>query len=261
MANQAKRNSPFRAFVFSTSNLFRISSFGFRISRASQALSFMQNEPNFRLFTPKNEDSEKKRTQTNPISPTCPASLLAHHGGKVVKEVVRVVWAWGRFGVVLDGEGFEAFGFQPFSRIVVEIQVGQFDVFTFERIDIDAKAVVLRGDLDSACFEIFDGMVRSSVSEFQFVSFPAERQAEYLMAEAYPKDGDFAKQGFDGIDSVCDRCRVAGAVAQEYAVWFVGEYLFGGCRSGDNLNGTAMRIQQAQDVVLDAVVYRDDFVL
>ena len=66
MANKAKLNSPFRTFVFSASNLFRVSYLDIRISRPSQALSFMQNEPNFRPFKPKNKDSNKKRTQNEP---------------------------------------------------------------------------------------------------------------------------------------------------------------------------------------------------
>ena len=56
--------------------------------------------------------------------------------------------AGGGFGVVLDGKGFFLFAGEAFAGVVVQIQMSQFHAFTFERIHIDAKAVVLAGDFN-----------------------------------------------------------------------------------------------------------------
>ena len=75
--------------------LFRISSFEFRICAEKFRIFqpkdstkefvrnfqlFLQNKPKFPLFSPKNDDLTKKRTQTNPISETQKLKLFRGKG-------------------------------------------------------------------------------------------------------------------------------------------------------------------------------------
>ena len=139
--------------------------------------------------------------------------FIFHQIDEIVEEVARIVWAGGGFGVVLDGKGFLALAKDSLVRVVVEVQVRQFDVLIRKRVHIDAEAVVLAGDFDLAGLEILDGVVGAAVAKLELVSLGAEGESENLVAEADAEDRDFAEQLFDGFDGVLDRGRVAWAVA------------------------------------------------
>jgi len=51
-----------------------------------------------------------------------------HRVGELSEEIVRIVRAWGGFGVVLDAEQGQVFVAHAFVGVVVEIDVGDFDV-------------------------------------------------------------------------------------------------------------------------------------
>ena len=138
---------------------------------------------------------------------------LFHQLYKVLEQVVRVVWAGGRFGVVLDGEGGLVFAAEHLVRVVVAVHMRQLDFFFFQRVHIHAEAVVLAGDFDLSRFKVLNRMVGASVSELELVGPGAERQGKNLVTEAYSENGDFAKKFADGFDCVLHGCRVAGAVA------------------------------------------------
>ena len=139
--------------------------------------------------------------------------ILVHQFYEFFEQVIRVMGAGGGFGVVLDGEGRLVFTAESFVRVVVEVGVRKLDLVFFERIHIYAEAVVLAGDFDLSSLEILNGVVGSSVAEFELVCLGAESKGENLVAEAYAKDGDFAEQLADGLNGVFNGCRVAGAVA------------------------------------------------
>ena len=139
--------------------------------------------------------------------------LVLHQLYEIFEQIVRVVWAGGGFGVVLDGEGRLVFAAESLVRVVVEVQVRQLDIFIFERVGVHAEAVVLAGDFDFSGLEILNGVVGSAVAKLELVGFGAERQGENLVAETDAEDGDFAEKFADGLDCVVNGRRVAGAVA------------------------------------------------
>ena len=138
---------------------------------------------------------------------------LFHQFYEVIEQIIRVVWAGGSFGVVLDGEGRLVFAAESLVRIVVEVQMSQLDLFFFKRIGVYAEAMVLAGDFNLSRFEVLNRVIGTSVAELELVGPGAERQGENLVTEAYSEDGDFAKQFADGFDGVFHRRRVARAVA------------------------------------------------
>ena len=99
-------------------------------------------------------------------------------------------------------------------------------------------------------------MVGAPVAELEFVGFRPERQAEQLVAEADAEYRQLSQQPADGFYGVGDRCRIAGAVAEEYAVRFVGQRLLRRCGRGHHRHLAAERFQDAQDVELDPKIVR-----
>jgi hypothetical protein len=147
------------------------------------------------------------------VSTKAGISRFFHQFYEFVEQVVRVVWAGGCFGVVLDAEGRDVFAAEAFVGVVVEIQMRQFDLFFIQCVDVHAEAVVLAGYFDLAGLEVLDRVIGAVVTELELVGLCAERQSENLVAEAYSEDGYFAEQLAYVFDGVVNRRRVAGAVA------------------------------------------------
>src|SRR5262249_10321233 len=122
------------------------------------------------------------------------------------------------------------------------------------------KAVVLRGDLDTAGLQVLDRVIAAAMTEMHLDGARAEGKGKQLMPEAdaedrYPRGEQFAQHG-DGENA--GRRWVAGTVAQEDAVGPQGEDR-GGRRTGrHDRDATAEAAEAAQDVALDAVVDADD---
>jgi hypothetical protein len=53
-----------------------------------------------------------------------------------------------------------------FVGVIVEIDVGDFDVAGGERFGIDAEAVILRGDFNFLVLQILHGMIGAVVAKF-----------------------------------------------------------------------------------------------
>ena len=115
--------------------------------------------------------------------------------------------------MVLDGEGLLFLTKKSLVRVVVEVEVRQFDVLVFEGVHIDAEAVVLAGDFDLAGSEILDGVVGAPVTKLELVGLGAEGERQNLVAQTDAEDRDFAEQFFYGFDGVLDGRRIARAVA------------------------------------------------
>ena len=71
------------------------------------------------------------------------ALVLRHECGEIMEEVVRIVRPWSGLRMVLHAEDRLAAMAQAFHRLVIEVQVSDFDSGVFERIRIHAEAVIL----------------------------------------------------------------------------------------------------------------------
>jgi len=163
--------------------------------------------------------------------------------------------------MILDGKGGELFAAESLKGIVVKVHVCQLNVLALERIQIDTEAVILAGYFNPAGVEVLDGVVCSVVSEFQFVGFGAESEGEKLMSETNAENRNLAEQSVYGLNSVRDRRGVAGAVAEKYPVGFSCQHLLGRGVSGHHEDLAAVRTKQAQDILLDSEIKRNDLVL
>ena len=143
---------------------------------------------------------------------------LFHLVEELPEQVVRVVRARRRLGVILHAEHRLGLVAQPLDGAVVEVDVGDLHVRR-QRRRIDGEAVVLRGDLDLAGLELLDRVVGAAVAELQLVGLAAHRQRQDLVAEA---DAEHRHVGLDQlarvVDGVVEHRRIARAVAQEHAV-------------------------------------------
>ena len=75
------------------------------------------------------------------------AFASSHQLHEIVEQVVRIVRAGRGLGMVLHAEDRLAAMAEAFQRLVVQIDVGDFDLAEFERIGIHREAVIVRGDL------------------------------------------------------------------------------------------------------------------
>ena len=72
--------------------------------------------------------------------------------------------------MILDTECGDVFATNPFHRLVIQIDVRDFDI-SRERFSLQGEAVVLRSDLDGAGLLIKDRLIGTAMSELQFVNF------------------------------------------------------------------------------------------
>src|SRR5439155_24089638 len=107
---------------------------------------------------------------------------------ELAEQVVAVVRARARLGVVLDGKNGKLPVAESLDRTVVQVDVGQLVFRLREERRIDGEAVVLGRDLDLAGAQILDRMIGSSVPELELERLPAARQAEDLVSEADAED-------------------------------------------------------------------------
>ena len=79
---------------------------------------------------------------------------------------------------------------------------------------VDGEAVIHRGNLNLAGFNIFDRMIGTMMALFHFLCLRAQRQCQHLMAEAYAENRQTAfHQRADLSNRISARGRrVAGAV-------------------------------------------------
>src|SRR3989338_755108 len=83
-----------------------------------------------------------------------PLSLAFDHPGKTPKKIIAVMRAGGIFRMVLHGKDRVLLVPESLEGLVIQIDVSQFHVFFAERVDVDHKAVILRGDLDTSRREV-----------------------------------------------------------------------------------------------------------
>ena len=127
-------------------------------------------------------------------------------------------------GVILNAEDWQSFVPQSFQRLVVQIDVTEFDVGG-QPGRVDREAVVLGRYLDFTRRLVSDRVIGATVAELELEGLGPERLAEELMAQANPENRDSAALGRGSDErSQCgrrpgQRTRIAGSVRDEDAVW------------------------------------------
>jgi len=122
------------------------------------------------------------------------------------------MWAGRRLGMILDAEYGVVSQPETLQRFIVQICVRDFDFVQIERVRIHRESVVVRSDFHLIGDLVQHGVIRAAMPEFQFVSLPADCQAEDLVTKADPEDGNAADQFANLRGLVCKRLGIAGTV-------------------------------------------------
>jgi hypothetical protein len=109
-----------------------------------------------------------------------------HESDELSEQIAGVMRAGCRFGVILHAEDRPLALAKAFDGLIIQIEMRQLELLGQLR---DGEAVVVRRDLDFAREEVLDGLVRSAVSELQFVRARAQGQTQNLMPQTDPEDG------------------------------------------------------------------------
>ena len=94
---------------------------------------------------------------------------MSDHFNETVKQIHGIVRSRCVFRVVLHGEGGKRFMPHPFAAVVVEINVGQFNLLRVKSIHVHTEAVVLRGYFYTTGRQIFNRLIAAPMTKFQFV--------------------------------------------------------------------------------------------
>ncbi len=79
--------------------------------------------------------------------------IFLHHLEELFKQVIRVVRAGRRLGMILHAESRQRTMRHAFDRLVVQIDVRDVDVVEIQAVGIHREAVILRRDLDLVALE------------------------------------------------------------------------------------------------------------
>ena len=93
----------------------------------------------------------------------------------------------------------------PLGRLVIEIDLSEFNLFGIQRVRIDAESMILRGDHHLACPEVFHRLVGASVSEFQLEGSSSESQTKKLVSQTDPKDWFLSDQMANRLNGIGNR--------------------------------------------------------
>src|SRR5262252_7013823 len=185
---------------------------------------------------------------------------------------MRIMRTRRGFWVVLHAEQRQVSVPHTFECLVVQVDVGQFDLAFRQRVGIDGEVVIVRSDLYLAREQLLHRMVSTVMSELEFEGPAAERDATQLVAQTNPKDWPASHQPTDVVDCVGAGLGITGAVRQEDAVGLQPQHIFSGRLRRDDRHFAAFGAQLSQDVLLDSkvigdhvkprrlVFYSDDFV-
>ena len=131
---------------------------------------------------------------------------------------MRIVRAGCGFRVILHTEQRQVPVAQAFERIVVQVDVRQFDFAIGQRVRIDGKVVVVRRDLDLPGPQLLHRMISAMMSEFQLEGFAAQRNSRQLMTETDSEDWLTTHEAPDRVHRVRTRLGIAWAVREKNSV-------------------------------------------
>src|SRR2546423_1573783 len=186
------------------------------------------------------------------------SSLDLHHRHESIEQIADVVRTRTRLRMALKAECGPIGSRDALQAAVEKGDMRYADVLR-ERRGVDGEAVILAGDQHLTGFLVEHGMVGAVMAELHLHRPRARCQAEELMTQA---DAERRRAGFDDLAyrgyRVVARLRIAGTIGEKDAVGFHREDVAGGrLRRDDGQPATALR-KHPKDVVLDAVVVRDN---
>ena len=85
---------------------------------------------------------------------------------ETLEQIVAVVWSRRGFGVVLDTKRIFAAVTDAGDCLVIQVTVRHFEAI-WQRIILDGKAMVLRGDFHLAGFQVEHRLIDAPVTKFQ----------------------------------------------------------------------------------------------
>src|SRR4030042_147311 len=129
-----------------------------------------------------------------------------HNLQKPAKQVNIILRAGRAFGVVLYRYDWQLFMAQSLNCAVIQIYLTDLKSALYA-IGINGIAVILGGDINSACCQITDRMIATTVAEFEFESSGSESTAYHLMSQADTHDRLFIDDLFDGLCQIVEQCR------------------------------------------------------
>ena len=161
--------------------------------------------------------------------------------------------------MILDAEHRFAPVTHAFHGLVVQVDVGRLQ-FGRKIVQVDGKAVILRGDLDPVGQIIEDRLIRSTMAELELEGLAAQGNPQKLMAQADAENRGLADQAVDGVVGIGQRFRIAGSVGQEHPIGFMGQHLLGRGIARKHRHPAAELGQAAQDVPLHPEIESDNVV-
>jgi hypothetical protein len=114
--------------------------------------------------------------------------------------------------MILDREDRQFLVPHPLRRTVIEIDLGQFDFFSVQGIGIHTKPVILGSDHDPSGPKIFDGLIGSSMAEFQLEGPSPHGEPEELVSQTDSEDRFLSHEMADRFDGMGNTFRIARAV-------------------------------------------------
>ena len=104
-----------------------------------------------------------------------------HQFYEFAEQIVAVVWSGSCFWMVLHSEGWVSLMSNSFDGLVVQIDMGDFNV-VWQSLFFKSEAVVLRCDFHFACLFIQNRLIGSSMPKRQFESFASAGKAQQLQS-------------------------------------------------------------------------------
>jgi hypothetical protein len=110
------------------------------------------------------------------------------HADELIEEVPAIMWAGGRLGVILNGKCRFIFQSDTLYRFIIKIDMGDLGIRGCpDGCRINTESMILRSDLAISGHEIFDGMVKSSVTMVHLEGGNTIGKCQQLMSEADPE--------------------------------------------------------------------------
>ena len=164
------------------------------------------------------------------------------------------------FRVVLDREDLFTLHPDPGHRLVVEVDMGDFQVRVGLRfLPVDGKTVVLGSDLPLAGQQVHHGVVDSPVPMVHFIGTHPVCAGDHLMSQTDPKKGLARVDDFPGgCNGILQGFRVPGAVGDEIPIRVPGFHGFEGSVMGEDLYVGSPFGQVPEDVFLDTYIQGRD---